>query len=178
MASDTVITIIGNLTGDPELRFSQNGVAVAGFTIASTPRQFDRQAGEWKEGETLFMRCSAWREMAENIAESLTKGARVMAQGKLQQRSWETKEGERRTGYELVVEEIGPSLKFATAQVTRNQRNNGTNGNPPQGNYTGGFPQGNTQPARNSAQPAADPWAAQSGGNYSWGSGADDEPPF
>lgn len=122
MAGETVITVVGNLTADPELRFSPSGAAVANFTIASTPRQFDKQANEWRDGETLFMRCSIWREAAENVAESLTKGMRVIAQGRLVQRSFETREGEKRTVVELQVEEVGPSMKWATAKVERVSR--------------------------------------------------------
>lgn len=121
MAGETVITVVGNLTADPELRFTNNGVALASFTIASTPRTFDRQANEWKDGEALFLRCTVWREYAENVANSLTKGSRVIARGNLRQRSYETKEGERRTSYELDVDEIGPALRYATAQVARTQ---------------------------------------------------------
>ena len=119
MAGETIITVVGNLTADPELRYTQNGVAVANFTIASTPRNFDRASGEWKDGEALFMRASVWREFAEHVASSLTKGARVVATGRLRQRSYETKEGEKRTSIELEVDEIGPSLRYATAQVQR-----------------------------------------------------------
>jgi single-strand DNA-binding protein len=119
MANDTIITVIGNLTADPELRFTQNGVAVANFTIASTPRTFDRASNEWKDGEPLFLRASVWREFAEHVAGSLTKGARVVATGRLRQRSYETKEGEKRTSIELEVDEIGPSLRYATASITR-----------------------------------------------------------
>lgn len=119
MAGETVITVIGNLTADPELRWTGNGAAVADFTIASTPRTYDRNSGEWKDGESLFLRCSVWRNAAENVAESLRKGMRVIAQGRLVQRSYETKEGERRTVVELQVDEIGPSLRSARAQVTR-----------------------------------------------------------
>ncbi|MFP7834454.1 single-stranded DNA-binding protein [Marisediminicola sp. LYQ134] len=119
MAGETVITVVGNLTSDPELRYTQNGLAVANFTIASTPRTFDRAANDWKDGEALFLRASVWREFAEHVAGSLTKGARVVATGRLKQRSYETKEGEKRTSIELEVDEIGPSLRYATAQVTR-----------------------------------------------------------
>ncbi|RLZ03794.1 single-stranded DNA-binding protein [Kocuria tytonicola] len=125
MAGDTVITVIGNLTADPELRFTPSGAAVANFTVASTPRAFDRQSNEWKDQETLFMRCSVWREAAENVAESLTKGTRVIVQGRLKARSYETKEGERRTSTELEVDEIGPSMKYATAKINRNSRGGG-----------------------------------------------------
>src|SRR5690606_1121778 len=119
MAGETVITVVGNLVSDPELRYTQSGLAVASFTIASTPRTFDRASNEWKDGEALFLRASIWREAAENVAASLTKGQRVIAQGRLRQRSYETKEGEKRTVIELEVDEIGPSLRYATASVTR-----------------------------------------------------------
>jgi single-strand DNA-binding protein len=119
MAGETVITVVGNLTSDPELRYTQNGLAVANFTIASTPRSFDRASNDWKDGEALFLRASVWREFAEHVAGSLTKGSRVVATGRLKQRSYETKEGEKRTSIELEVDEIGPSLRYATAQVTR-----------------------------------------------------------
>ena len=125
MAGDTVITVIGNLTADPELRFTPSGAAVANFTVASTPRAFDRQSNEWKDQETLFLRCSVWREAAENVAESLTKGMRVIVQGRLKARSYETKDGDRRTSHELEVDEIGPSMRYATAKVTRNSRGGG-----------------------------------------------------
>lgn len=119
MAGETVITVIGNLTADPELRYTQNGLAVANFTIASTPREFDKASGDWKDGDSLFMRCSVWREFAEHVAGSLTKGSRVIATGRLKQRSYETKEGEKRTSIELDVDEIGPSLRYATVHVQR-----------------------------------------------------------
>lgn len=119
MAGETIITIVGNLTADPELRYTPNGKAVANFTIASTPRVYDRQANEWKDGEPLFLRSSLWGEYAEHVASSLTKGNRVIAQGRLKQRSYETREGEKRTSIELDIEEIGPALRYATAQVTR-----------------------------------------------------------
>jgi single-strand DNA-binding protein len=125
MAGETIVTVVGNLTADPELRYTQNGVAVANFTIASTPRLFDRASGEWKDGEALFMRASVWREFAEHVASSLTKGSRVVATGRLRQRSYETKEGEKRTSIELEVDEIGPSLRYATAQIQR-QSSGGT----------------------------------------------------
>ncbi|WP_353826942.1 single-stranded DNA-binding protein [Agromyces sp. SYSU T0242] len=128
MAGETVITVVGNLTADPELRYTQSGLAVANFTIASTPRTFDRQANEWKDGEALFLRASCWREFAEHVAGSLTKGTRVIASGRLKQRSYETKEGEKRTTIELEVDEIGPSLRYATASVTRAQSNRGVGG--------------------------------------------------
>ena len=119
MAGETVITVVGNLTADPELRYTQNGLAVANFTIASTPRTFDRQANEWKDGDALFLRASVWREFAEHVAGSLTKGSRVIAQGRLRQRSYQDREGQQRTSIELEVDEIGPSLRYATAQITR-----------------------------------------------------------
>src|SRR5690554_4205683 len=125
MAGETVITVVGNLTSDPELRYTQNGLAVANFTIASTPRNYDRATSEWKDGESLFLRASAWREFGEHIAGSLTKGSRVIAIGRLKQRSYETKEGEKRTSIELEIDEIGPSLRYATARVTRAQPSGG-----------------------------------------------------
>ncbi|GAA1775365.1 single-stranded DNA-binding protein [Nostocoides vanveenii] len=127
MAGETTITVIGNLTGDPELRFTPSGAAVANFTVASTPRTFDRQSNEWKDGETLFMRCSVWREVAENVAESLHRGTRVIVSGRLKSRSYETKEGEKRTVIEMDVDEVGPSLRYATTKVNRTQRSGGGN---------------------------------------------------
>ena len=181
MAGDTIITVIGNLTADPEMRFTPSGAAVASFTVASTPRTFDRQAGEWKDGETLFMPCQAWRVMGENIAESLTKGTRVIVQGRLVQRSYTTREGENRTVVEMQVDEIGPSLRYAKAQVTRQPRGggqggfDGSQGGPQQGGYNGGGGFGGQgQSGYNApAGGAADaPWAT--GGSTSFG----DEPPF
>src|SRR6187549_482913 len=128
MAGETVITVVGNLTADPELRFTPSGAAVANFTVASTPRMMDRQTNEWKDGDPLFMRCSIWREAAENVAESLTRGSRVIVTGRLKQRSYETREGEKRTVYELQVDEVGPSLRYASAKVTRTQRSGGGGG--------------------------------------------------
>ncbi len=159
MAGETVITVVGNLTADPELRFTPSGAPVANFTIASTPRTFDRQSGEWKDGEALFMRCSIWRQAAESVADSLTKGTRVVATGRLKQRSFETKEGEKRTVVEMDVDEIGPSLRYATAKVTKASRGSGGGG----GGYGGGQ--------------AEDPWgsAPAAGGG---GGGFSDEPPF
>ena len=145
MAGETIITVIGNLTADPELRFTPSGAAVANFTVASTPRTFDRQKNEFVDGDTLFMRCSIWREAAENVAESLTKGTRVIVQGRLVQRSYETREGEKRTVVELQVDEIGPSLKYASAKVTRAQRSG--NG----GGFAGGAPSGQGDPWAGSA---------------------------
>jgi len=194
MAGDTVITIIGNITGDPELRFTPSGAAVANFTVASTPRQFDRTSNEWKDGETLFMRCSVWRDAAENVAESLQRGTRVLVSGRLKSRSYETKEGEKRTVIELDVDEVGPSLKYATAKVNRTQRGNGGGGNfnsGGQGNQGGGATGGNTGGSGGQGAPAVDPWAtgspapANTGGGQSaaqqggWGNGPSyDEPPF
>ena len=134
MAGETVITVVGNITADPELRFTANGAAVANFTVASTPRTFDRQSNEWKDGETLFLRCSAWREMAENVAETLSRGTRVIAEGRLRSRTFDTKEGERRTVFELDVDEVGPSLRYASASVTKNERSGGFGGG---GNFGG-----------------------------------------
>ena len=175
MSGDTIITIIGNLTADPEMRFTPSGAAVASFTVASTPRTFDRQAGQWKDGETLFMPCSSWRDAAENVAESLTKGTRVIVQGRLVQRSYTTREGEQRTVVEMQVDEIGPSLRYAKAQVTRQPRGGGQGGfgggqGGPQGGGFGGQGQsGYNAPAGGAAD---DPWAT--GGSTSFG----DEPPF
>ncbi|WP_306874248.1 single-stranded DNA-binding protein [Arthrobacter bambusae] len=175
MAGETTITVIGNLTADPELKFSPSGSAVANFTVASTPRTFDRQSNEWKDGETLFLRASVWREAAENVAESLTKGMRVIVSGRLKSRSYETKEGEKRTVIEIEVEEVGPSLRYA--KVNRTQRGTGPGG--PGGNGFGG-PGGTTQPGGTGASlPQDDPWATQSTSNASgWGNGPDTEPPF
>ena len=182
MANDTVITVIGNLTADPELRFTQSGIAVASFTIASTPRTFDRQSNEWKDGEALFLRCSIWRDAAENVAESLEKGSRVVAQGRLKQRSFTDREGNNRTSIELDVDEIGPSLRYATAKANKVQRGGGGGG---RGGFGGGAPQGGApqggfggqggQGGYNNAPqgaPSADPWAG--GGNQ----GGYDDPPF
>lgn len=165
MAGETVITVIGNLTGDPELRFTPSGAAVANFTVASTPRTFDRQANEFKDGDTLFLRCSIWREAAENVAESLTKGTRVVVTGRLVQRSYETREGEKRTVYELQVDEVGPSLRYASAKVTRAQRSGGGGGFSGGGGGGGGFDN--------------DPWATSGpSSSSSGGSSSYDEPPF
>jgi single-strand DNA-binding protein len=179
MAGETVITVIGNLTADPELRFIPSGSAVANFTIASTPRTFDRQSNDWKDGETLFLRCNVWRESAENVAETLTKGTRVIAQGRLKSRSYDTKESEKRTVMGL---EVGPSLRYASAKVTRTQRSGsgGAGGGNAQGG--GGF-QGGAQPGNSwQQQPADDPWgapaAAGATGAGGWGYGPESEPPF
>ena len=166
MAGDTVITIIGNLTSDPELRFTPSGAAVADFTIASTPRTLDRQTQEWKDGEALFLRCSCWRQMAEHVAGSLTRGSRVMAQGRLKQRSFETKEGEKRTVVEMEVDEIGPSLRYATASVTKVARSGGG----PSGGSGGGTGAGDGRAATGRGG-SADPWAAPV-------DGLTEDPPF
>lgn len=192
MAGETIITVVGNLTNDPELRFTPSGSAVANFTIASTPRTFDKQSNEWKDGETLFLRASVWREAAENVAETLTKGTRVVAQGRLKSRSYETKEGEKRTVMELEVDEVGPSLRYASAKVTRAQRSGGGGGNfggssgggNNSGSNTGGSGSnqggGWNNPGSNQGQQADDPWATPAGGNSGgWGNGPDsNEPPF
>ena len=155
MAGETIITVVGNLTAAPELRFTPNGAAVANFTVASTPRTFDRQSNEWKDGEALFLRCSVWKEVAENVAESLDKGMRVIVQGRLKARSYDDKDGNRRTSWELDVDEIGPALKFATAKVTRAQRNGGGQGG---GNFASAQSAGFGAPQQ--AAPAQqDPWA-------------------
>lgn len=160
MAGETPITIIGNIVRDPELRFTPSGAAVTNFTVASTPRTFDKQTNEWRDGEGLFLSCSIWREAAENVAESLTKGMRVIVQGNLKARSYETKEGEKRTSFEIDVQEVGPSLKYATAKVSKTTRTNGDgSGSGFSGNQQqqGGFT-GQQQPQQDPW--AADPWAA------------------
>ncbi|MFF5791099.1 single-stranded DNA-binding protein [Paeniglutamicibacter sp. NPDC012692] len=176
MAGETVITVIGNLTGDPELRFTPSGAAVANFTIASTPRTFDRQTNEWKDGDTLFLRASVWKDAAENVAETLTKGMRVIAQGRLKSRSYETKEGEKRNVTELEVDEIGPSLRSASAKVVKTQRGGQGGGfGQAQGGqqYGGGF---GGQPQPGPGNPTAQGWGGgQQGG---WGNPGADEPPF
>ncbi|MEV6582128.1 single-stranded DNA-binding protein [Streptomyces sp. NPDC051582] len=198
MAGETVITVVGNLVDDPELRFTPSGAAVAKFRVASTPRTFDRQTNEWKDGESLFLTCSVWRQAAENVAESLQRGMRVIVQGRLKQRSYEDREGVKRTVYELDVEEVGPSLKNATAKVAK------TTGRGGQGGYGGGGQQqgggggnwggapGGSAPQGGGA-PSDDPWASsapasgqqQGGGGGGWGGssggsggGYSDEPPF
>jgi len=158
-AGDVTVTITGNLTNDPELRFTPNGLAVASFTVASSSRILDRTTNEWKDGDTVFMRCNVWRQYAENVAETLTKGTRVIVTGRLKQRSYETKEGQQRQVVELEVDDVGPALRNATAKVTRMTRsdNSGSTG---------------TGPAAN------DPWAASGNQTDSWGGGFADEPPF
>jgi single-strand DNA-binding protein len=177
MAGETVITVVGNLVDDPELRFTPSGAAVANFRIASTPRTFDRQTNEWKDGDALFLTCSVWRQAAENVAESLQRGMRVVVQGRLKSRQFETREGEKRTVFEIDVDEVGPSLKYATAKVTKTTRSGGGGG------YSGG--------AASAPSPAEDPWATPapaasgsgsgasgSGGGDPWGASSSDEPPF
>ena len=195
MAGDTIITIVGNLTNDPELRFTPSGAAVANFTVASTPRSFDKNSNEWKDGETLFMRCSVWRDAAENVAESLQRGARVLVSGRLKSRSYETKEGEKRTVIEMDVDEVGPSLKYATAKVNRTQRGTGGggfNGGGAGASAGGGQGGGSTGGSGGQGAPADDPWATgggsvaantgggqQAGPQGGWGKGPSyDEPPF
>jgi len=153
MAGETPITVVGNLTADPELRFTPSGAAVANFTVASTPRTFDRQTNDWKDGEALFLNCSVWRQAAENAAESLTRGMRVIVSGRLKARSYETREGEKRTVFEIDVDEVGPSMKYATAKVTKTSRSGG------QGFGSGGGGGGD------------DPWAGNQGGQSSGGQG-------
>jgi single-strand DNA-binding protein len=183
MAGETVITIIGNLTNDPELRFTPSGAAVANFTVASTPRTFDRQSNEWKDGETLFMRCSVWRDAAENVAESLQRGTRVLVSGRLRSRSYETKEGEKRTVVEMEVDEVGPSLRYATAKVNKTSRGGGGGGGGYSGGGGGGFSGGGGGGfsggggGGGSQAPADDPWATGPAGGGGQG-GSQDEPPF
>ncbi|WP_370289340.1 single-stranded DNA-binding protein [Nocardioides sp.] len=186
MAGETVITVVGNLVDDPELRFTPSGAAVANFRIASTPRTLDRQSGEWKDGESLYLSCAVWRQYAENVAESLTKGMRVIVTGRLKSRQYETREGEKRTAMEIDVEEVGPALRYATAKVNRASRSGGAPGGG--GGYGGGAPAGG-----GGAAPAGDPWSgggnAGGGGGYGGGAPANDpwatpgvsggdEPPF
>ncbi|HLL08995.1 MAG TPA: single-stranded DNA-binding protein [Nocardioidaceae bacterium] len=182
MAGETVITLVGNLVDDPELRFTPSGAAVANFRVASTPRTFDKQSGEWKDGDSLFLSCSVWRQAAENVAESLQKGMKVIVSGRLKQRSYETREGEKRTVFEIDVDDVGPSLRNATAKVTKTTRSGG-------GNFSGGgggdtdpwaSPAagngGNSYASQGAGGPAggSDPWSSASGQS----SQAGDEPPF
>jgi single-strand DNA-binding protein len=192
MAGETVITVVGNLTDDPELRFTPSGAAVANFRVASTPRTFDRQAGEWRDGDPLFLSCSVWRQAAEHVAESLNRGDRVVVTGRLKQRSYETREGERRTVVELDVDEVGPSLRYATAKVTRTQRSGGGFGGGAPSGQPGGAPAGGPAPAGVPAGGApaggGDPWAtgpsgppaggAPQGDPWAANNAAADEPPF
>lgn len=163
MAGETVITVIGNLTEDPELRYTPSGAAVAKFRVASTPRTFDRASGEWRDGEAMFLSCNAWRNVAENVAETLSRGSRVIVQGRLRQRSYETREGEKRTVFELEADEVGPSLRYATAKIQKVSRGGGGGG------------------SRSGGAAADDPWATASpapSGRSGGGGGFDDEPPF
>jgi single-strand DNA-binding protein len=196
MAGETIITVVGNLVDDPELRFTPSGAAVANFRIASTPRTFDKQTNEWKDGDALFLSCSVWRQAAENVAESLQKGMRVVVQGRLKQRSYETREGEKRTVVELEVDEVGPSLKYATAKVARVQRSGGGGGYGSSGGNTGDDPWATTPAQGGQGAPAGQPaqgggqgaWGGQQGGqsapggqpqqNDPWAAGGSDEPPF
>jgi single-strand DNA-binding protein len=167
VAGETVITVVGNLTADPELRFTPSGAAVASFTVASTPRTLDRATNEWKDGDALFLRCSIWRQAAENVAETLTRGTRVIVQGRLRQRSYETREGEKRTVVEMEVDEVGPSLRYATAKINRTQRGSSTGGG-----FGGG---GGGGAGSGGGAPADDPWGTAvpaDAGSFS------DEPPF
>ena len=195
MAGETPITVVGNLTADPELRFTPSGAAVANFTVASTPRTFDKQTNEWKDQETLFLNCSVWRQAAENAAESLQRGMRVIVQGRLKARSYETREGEKRTVFEIDVDEVGPSLKMATAKVTKTTRSGGGQG--------GGYSGGGDDPWASAGQGAGQggqqggsggSWGGQQGGGQGYGGGSgqqsndpwasggaggsSDEPPF
>ncbi|WP_330233658.1 single-stranded DNA-binding protein [Nocardia sp. NBC_00508] len=178
MAGDTVITVIGNLTADPELRFTPAGQAVANFTVASTPRVFDRNSNEWKDGEALFLRCNIWREAAENAAESLTRGSRVIVSGRLKQRSYETREGEKRTVVELEVDEVGPSLRYATAKVNKTSRGGGGGGFGSGGSGGGNYASSGGGGGR-SGGAEDDPWgSAPAAGSSGSGGRMDDEPPF
>ncbi|HMQ65111.1 MAG TPA: single-stranded DNA-binding protein [Arachnia sp.] len=176
MAGETPITLIGNLTADPELRFTPNGAAVANFTVASTPRTFDRQTNEWRDGDSMFINCSVWRQYAENVAESLSKGTRVIVSGRLKARSYETREGEKRTVFEVDVDEVGPALRYATAKVTR------TTGGGGGGNWQGNQGGGGQQAPQSSG---GDPWSSSGnaggnrGGNDPWAQASQpEEPPF
>lgn len=170
MAGDTTLTVIGNLTDDPELRFTSSGAAVAKFRVASTPRFMDKTSGEWKDGEPLFLSCTVWRQVAENVAESLSRGSRVIISGRLRQRTYETKEGEKRTVIDLEVDEIGPSLRYATAKVQRMSRSS---------NGGGGFGSGGASGGQGGGGFASDdPWATAAPASSSGGSNFDDEPPF
>ena len=180
MAGETIITVVGNLVDDPELRFTPSGAAVANFRIASTPRTFDRQTNEWKDGDAMFLNCAVWRQAAENVAESLQKGMRVVVQGNLRSRQYETREGEKRTVYEIEADDVGPSLKSATAKVTRTQRSGASSyGDGGGGGQASSGPAGGNDPWATPAQGAAP--AAAAGGNDPWatpGVSGSDEPPF
>jgi single-strand DNA-binding protein len=175
MAGETVITVVGNLTDDPELRFTPSGAAVANFRVASTPRTFNRQTNAWEDGDPLFLSCSVWRQAAENVAESLHRGARVVVTGRLKQRSYETRDGEKRTVFELDVDEIGPSLRYATAKVTKTQRSGAGFGNAQQPSGGGADPWATPPAPSQGGQQGPDPW---SGGQPSSAPDASDEPPF
>ncbi len=168
MAGETVITVVGNLTADPELRFTPSGAAIASFTVASTPRTLDKATNEWKDGDALFLRCSVWRQAAENVAESLTRGMRVVVQGRLQQRSYETREGEKRTVVEMQVDEVGPSLRYASAKVNRTQRGSGGYGG---GSDSGGSGSGGSSGSSGGGSANNDPWSSA-------GPAGSEEPPF
>ena len=174
MAGETIITVVGNLTADPELRFTPSGAPVANFTVASTPRNFDRATQEWKDGDAMFLNCSVWRQYAENVAESLSKGTRVIVSGRLKSRSYETREGEKRTVFEVDVDEVGPALRYATAKVTRTTGGGG--GGNWQGNQGGNTGGGGGQ--------QSDPWSSSGasggnrGGNDPWQQSQPEEPPF
>ncbi|SCK14536.1 single-stranded DNA-binding protein [Streptomyces sp. WMMB 322] len=188
MAGETVITVVGNLVDDPELRFTPSGAAVAKFRVASTPRTFDRQTNEWKDGESLFLTCSVWRQAAENVAESLTKGTRVVVQGRLKQRSYEDREGIKRTVYELDVDEVGASLRNATAKITKTSGRGAQGGGFGGGQGGGGWGGGQGGGQQGGGAPAGDPWATGApagggqGGGGGWGGGSgggySEEPPF
>lgn len=178
MAGETTITLVGNLTADPELRFTPSGAPVANFTVASTPRTFDRASGEWKDGDAMFLNCAVWRQAAENVAETLTKGMRVIVQGRLRSRSYETREGERRTVFEVDVDEVGPSLRYASAKVTRNQGGGG-------GGYSGGGQQSGGGSWSQAPSRGGDSWSSgpSQGGQQApspdpWASAQRDDPPF
>ncbi|HRA76246.1 MAG TPA: single-stranded DNA-binding protein [Propionicimonas sp.] len=177
MAGETIITVVGNLTADPELRFTPSGAPVANFTVASTPRNFDRATQEWKDGDAMFLNCAVWRQAAENVAESLTKGMRVIVQGRLRSRSYETREGEKRTVFEIEVEEIGPALKYATAKVTRSSSGGGGGGNYSGGGNSGGGNYGNNSGGGGNYGGSSGS-QERSGGNDPWAQAQSDEPPF
>lgn len=182
MAGETTITLVGNLTADPELRFTPSGAAVANFTVASTPRTFDRQANEWKDGEAMFLNCAVWRQAAENVAESLQKGMRVIVQGRLKSRSYETRDGERRTVFEVDVDEIGPALRYATAKVTRTSSGSSGGGGGGGGRPSSGGNYGGEDPwasgAANGGSAARSGGAGGAGGSDPWAQPQSDEPPF
>ncbi|WP_375424318.1 single-stranded DNA-binding protein [uncultured Friedmanniella sp.] len=189
MAGETPITLVGNLTADPELRFTPSGAAVANFTVASTPRTFDRQSNEWRDGDAMFLNCAVWRQAAENVAESLQKGMRVIVQGRLKSRSYETREGEKRTVFEVDVDEVGPALRYATAKVTRTTGGGGggQGGGRPSGGGGGGYSGGGSSSNSGGGNAGGDdPWAtgaSSGGGNRSqgsdpWATPQSEEPPF